>query len=925
MSNDLAIKIEDRPPQGELTREDRRQIVNLGILNERRAGGNLPDVSNWDELPDKEKLLLTKQLLEKPLWLISEQMGDKRTRGVGHNPLVTPYGNLIMPWPEELLKHLDARDFIERMGRRQLDEMILELGGAGKLLSGQDADDQYLELGSSTGATPSLRQYYFGLKMKQAMSQAVDSADTWQEVSEKLRQMPGKIIEQLKEIYNLPEGVKVLFTQSGTEAELLLSLFGVEAAQFFNETGSATEAALAGRHPSSVTWRGVITDETQKIAGMEKIDDPQEIKLRSGKGDIKEPAVIKREVEEWIIVKQQENSQKRLAIHVIAGGSKTGLAVQGERVNVGGLRIQDAEWLRDKYGGKSGNGIIVVVDLAQNRLDFGEAAKLLAKKMLVNITGSKFPGGAMFSHAMLVPPELVTVMQAWVKENGIPDGLKDYLTKGDLADALDDKLMPGLPDFPDIPSMCKWAEAIPVMKEYKAMVNDWRSKLDFQTAVYDFMNLFRRKIGQQNQKSPINWRVEWLNKRNPWQYQLEESIGLQALKSFFVVVEGRRLSVAEIKELYGHLSDYRDGQGIHLGQAVEIDEEFQEAVLRIAPSMEFLLRMRYERNRENFDYEKKVADRLAVKLAQVIEGGYIAATPALTPLAEKPALWSKWVSDNNAIFETALKQCTTMEQKLRLSVSMLAQMWKGGRVAPVVVASGKSAAVLETAFLALAESGLKGELPIALVDHPYMERETRNTFRAMLLRYQALGEELGIKPHLYVFAAGEAMKRFIEDEAIKPLVTVVSEAPDPHPHVTEDPQWMKHLSAANMTFAEFNLMEKAEFERRQALAKELNEHYKGKPTRELIDFFKTKASAKKQSAQFLRGIARRQQFREAELLIKLPQSKTFFSFHPLIGFTEKDMIEFIKEHLILQGTEYDPFKEVADSLRCGLDLEFENY
>jgi hypothetical protein len=45
----------------------------------------------------------------------------------------------------------------------------------------------------------------------------------------------------------------------------------------------------------------------------------------------------------------------------------------------------------------------------------------------------------------------------------------------------------------------------------------------------------------------------------------------------------------------------------------------------------------------------------------------------------------------------------------------------------------------------------------------------------------------------------------------------------------------------------------------------------------------------------------------------------------LIGFTEKDMIEFIKEHLILQGTEYDPFKEVADSLRCGLDLEFENY
>lgn len=926
IGQEFAIKATERPEQGELTRDEVRDFVNLGLRSEwqyaqARQVQGMPELTGWEKLTDGEqKLEVVRKILKFPLWFLSETMGDMRTRGLKHNPLVTPYGNLIMPWPEELLRHMDVRDFIDRMQVGRFDQMVLELGDAGKLLPGQAADELYLGLGSSTGEAPSLRQYYFGLKAKQKMEAIVSQAKDWEEASRGLRSLQSNIASQLKEIYGLPENIKVLFTQSGTEAELLLSLFGVEASQFFNETGSATKAALSGNHPSEATWMGKIVKGA--IAGLEKkIVEPMEINLRDEKGEIRDSREIRGEVEKWIIDQQKESPGRRLSLHVVAGGSKTGISFQGGNVTIGGLKITDAEWLRNKYGGESGKGIIIAVDLAQNRLEIKEVIELLEKKMLVNITGSKFPGGAMFSHAMLVPPELAEVMRDWVKENGIPEGLKDYLTKGDLGEILSDEEMQVLPDFPDITSMCKWAEVMPTMKEFATIENDPRERRRFLTLTFDLMNSIRTKIlemGQASKAGRVTWRAEWLNKRQPFDLSFEESIGLQALESFFIEVMGRRLSVAEVKEVYLHIADFRLDQGIHLGQAVEIDQDLQEAVLRIAPSMEFLLRLIHETRYGQGNFREIVAQKIADKLDGVIESGFITAVPVLSSLGEKSELWQKWLIDNNAVFETFFKRCETMEQKLHLSVSLLAQMWKSGRVAPVIVSSGKNAAVLETAHLAYQEAELKGEMPVAFVDHPYVRPETRANFRAALLRYRKLGTPL----HLYVFAASEEMKHLAQDEAIKKMVTIVSDAQPPHQYVEEHPKWMEELSVEQMTVAEFNRLDETEFKRRQAIARELNQHYKGKPTVELIDYFKKKFD--KITVQFLRGNSRRQAFRQDVQLMELPKSRSFMMLHPLVCFSKEDIVELMKEHHVLVGEEYDPFKEVAESLKCGTDRAFSN-
>ena len=107
------------------------------------------------------------------------------------------------------------------------------------------------------------------------------------------------------------------------------------------------------------------------------------------------------------------------------------------------LRLRGYDLITDTLMRAFGMVVLDILfdDVSQMRLTEGEITRHLAEEVAVSITGSKFPGGPIFSNKVLMNPALQKRMNDNISQNGIPAGYETYFTKSDFFDAVPENLL----------------------------------------------------------------------------------------------------------------------------------------------------------------------------------------------------------------------------------------------------------------------------------------------------------------------------------------------------------------------------------------------------------------------------------------------------------------------------------------------------
>lgn len=594
--------------------------------------GRVGTLEKFGMLRGREKLRwMARELKDNQLWVLLSARSDERGRPQGKKGLVAKYHNLIVPWIEELIPFAQQKGFnVEQILRDgEVDELIQLAGDEGYLATLERKPDRgYIEMGASTGSTPSLNGYYEGLKAKQKLQIELDRVlsetgtgdQGWSEYASRVEELIKRQKQEIRDTLLLPREVATITTPSGTDAELLpYALLGIEESAYTDETGSATGKALSGEEISNVSWMGHEGLEG-RIKGYEQVKPAKMIKLRE-QGKPRDYSEILTETEAWLTEVEDsvaEGEKKRVALHVTAG-SKTNLGWE-----LGGLRVEDAITLRDRYANQPGRKleIVIIVDAAQSRQSRADTLWMLDQDLIVNMTGSKYFGGAMFSHLMLVPKKYQEMMREYVRQQGdVPAGLEHYLVQGDLVEILVPEQMRNLLDVPSYVSYLKWATAKPGLEQHiqntdgviseatlRFLASDMRQMLAsmVEAEASAIINKSALPPAQQYQQLPemeLRWKIKFLEEHG----LIRQGSGFEALAPFEIEVDGRAMTEEEIKDIYKIISEH----GLHLGQPVDLGGRF---VMRFAPSSSELAYMA-----ENPSYRFKLYQEMAKRLVNATE------------------------------------------------------------------------------------------------------------------------------------------------------------------------------------------------------------------------------------------------------------------------------------------------------------------
>jgi hypothetical protein len=202
---------------------------------------------------------------------------------------------------------------------------------------------------------------------------------------------------RLRRCYALTDDVDVVFAPSGTDLEFVaLSLARQRAGQPVTnvllgqeEVGSGCALSASGRLFAAETALAQGLAKGNAVNGLaDTVVVNVPVRALDGtpqaSGQVMEP--IRREIEAAL-------SEGRHALVHIVHGSKTGLVLP---------HLADIDGVRDRFG----EGVSLVVDACQARIEPVELGAYLDRGAIVLLTGSKFVGGPPFSGFALVPHAL---------------------------------------------------------------------------------------------------------------------------------------------------------------------------------------------------------------------------------------------------------------------------------------------------------------------------------------------------------------------------------------------------------------------------------------------------------------------------------------------------------------------------------------
>lgn len=276
---------------------------------------------------------------------------------------------------------------------------------------------------SCTASAPSARAFDAAIRLRRLLIEAALADDLDRTIAAHYAVMRKMLLAALGA--NKTDGVEVVFTPSGTDAELVPLLVALSTGDMVNsivvgqhEIGSGSIHATAGRHFCSRLPSGEQVAAGQPVDG---IDGSRVIistvDVRDDNGNMLVPDALERQVEDAIV----RHSEYRALVHVVEG-SKTG------------IRLPRAETVQ-RWRQRFGDHIDVVVDAAQMRIDQHTTVAHLRNGAMVIVTGSKFFGGPPFAGAVLLPSSLSGRL---ARGQALPQGVGGYLAKAEVPESLHD-------------------------------------------------------------------------------------------------------------------------------------------------------------------------------------------------------------------------------------------------------------------------------------------------------------------------------------------------------------------------------------------------------------------------------------------------------------------------------------------------------
>lgn len=322
-------------------------------------------------------------------------------------------------------------------------EVLLALGGDDRLLVDWSTGvNKYgiapsptpwtSSLSSCTASAPTSRAFDAAARLRRLLIEAALADDLDRTVAAHYEVMRRMLLAALGA--HGADGVEVVFTPSGTDAEFVPLLVALSTGDAVNsivvgqhEIGSGSIHSAAGRHFCTNLPSGDHVTAGQALDGL---DDAKitisTVDVRDSEGNMLTPDALERRVEEAIL----RHPEYRALVHAVEG-SKTG------------IRLPRAETIK-RWRERFGDRIDVVVDAAQMRIDQHTAVAHLENDAMVIVTGSKFFGGPPFSGAVLIPRSLTGRL---AKGRALAPGVGGYLAKAEVPEslpALHDIARPGL-------------------------------------------------------------------------------------------------------------------------------------------------------------------------------------------------------------------------------------------------------------------------------------------------------------------------------------------------------------------------------------------------------------------------------------------------------------------------------------------------
>ncbi len=273
----------------------------------------------------------------------------------------------------------------------------------------------------------------------------------------------------------IASGSEVVLAASGTDCELLALALAERRGPVSSiltapeETGTGVPLAAAGRHFASDTSGRQQVRKGAVIDGFRGDARVLALAVRHADGTLRTASQIETDCAELVAAERQVG--RRILLHLL-DLSKTGLLAPS---------LACLERLQTAYG----DGIDIVVDACQARLDQRRVRDYLARGWMVMITGSKFFTGPPFCGAVLLPRPIADRLSSGV---ALPIGLSAYGCRTDWPDWM--LAASHLPAGINLGMVLRWQAALAEMQAFAAVpAEQLHGRLDF------FLNGVREAIG----------------------------------------------------------------------------------------------------------------------------------------------------------------------------------------------------------------------------------------------------------------------------------------------------------------------------------------------------------------------------------------------------------------------------------------------
>ncbi|WP_136987743.1 hypothetical protein [Synechococcus sp. UW69] len=267
--------------------------------------------------------------------------------------------------------------------------------------------DNYLSYSSATATNVQLGQFnYLNTLLQQLEDCGGSTIDMWQHLRDRIRS-----------IFDLDDDVDIIFGSSGTDIEMIATLYGISTnkkcaniVSLPEEIGSGSRHASKLSHFCNYDNHGTSVAKGARLSGFESVDL---FSYTSGTKINSLNSQICNENELLSLVSELIQDDYHVQIHLIYG-SKLGRVYPSLSV---------VNLLEQRYPGK----IDVIVDACQFRLNHQCINEWLSMGRIILLSGSKFFEGVTFSGIMLLP----AIMRDRINDykSALPDSLNQYFSR----------------------------------------------------------------------------------------------------------------------------------------------------------------------------------------------------------------------------------------------------------------------------------------------------------------------------------------------------------------------------------------------------------------------------------------------------------------------------------------------------------------